>query len=97
MTRLGFKVAKYKAIEALRSGNYQIAARRNLDEKNLLSTGAVTESDLIAIIERCGGQHHERCPHDQIPQIDVHILRRDGWYIKFYFIDPDTFFLSVHR
>ena len=97
MKRLGFKPAKQKALEALRRGNYQIAVRTNLDAKNLLSTGEVTESDLISIIERCQGQNHERRPHDQIPQIDVHILKRDGWYIKFFFLDPDTFFLSVHR
>lgn len=28
---------------------------------------------------------------------EVHVLRRDGWYIKFYFLDEDTVFISVHR
>jgi len=26
-----------------------------------------------------------------------HVLRRHGWYIKFYFIEPETWFLSVHQ
>lgn len=25
------------------------------------------------------------------------IIQRDGWYIKFYFVDPDTVFISVHQ
>jgi hypothetical protein len=27
----------------------------------------------------------------------VHVLKRDGWYIKFFFIEPDTWFISVHQ
>ena len=36
-------------------------------------------------------------PHDMVKTVDVHILRKDGWYIKFYFLDPKTIFISVHR
>jgi hypothetical protein len=25
------------------------------------------------------------------------VIKREGWYVKFYFIDPDTFFISVHQ
>jgi hypothetical protein len=27
----------------------------------------------------------------------VHVLKRDGWYVKFFFVDPQTIFISVHR
>jgi len=26
-----------------------------------------------------------------------HVLTPGGWYLKFYFVDPDTVFISVHR
>lgn len=28
--------------------------------------------------------------------ITVHVLKTTGWYIKFYFLDPSTVFISVH-
>ena len=95
--KIGFKEAKRRAIEALRNKTYQVAQRQEIETKNLLYANAVSEEDIIAVISKCRGQDHEMRPHDMIKTIDVHILRKDGWYIKFYFLDPDTFFLSVHR
>ena len=95
--KINFKEAKRRAIEALRNKTYQVAQRREIDTKNLLSNNTVSEADIIDVIEKCRGQDHEMRSHDTIKTVAVHILRKDGWYIKFYFIDPDTFFLSVHR
>jgi hypothetical protein len=95
--RIGFKEAKRRAIEALRDKTYQIAERREIETKNLLYDSFVSEEDVIKVISKCRGQDHEMRPHDMVKTVDVHILRKDGWYIKFYFLDPDTFFLSVHR
>ncbi|RBI72289.1 hypothetical protein DQW77_11060 [Roseovarius sp. TE539] len=88
---------KRRAIEALRNKTYQIAERQEIETKNLLYGNSVSEEDVIEIIIKCRGQDHEIRPHDMIKTVDVHILRKDGWYIKFYFLDPETFFLSVHR
>jgi hypothetical protein len=95
--RMGFREAKRRAIEALRNGTYQIAERHEIETKNLLYGKTVSEEEVIQVIGQCRGQHHEMRPHDTVKDIDVHILRKDGWYIKFYFLDPETFFLSVHR
>ncbi|MDD9724578.1 hypothetical protein PVV74_03825 [Roseovarius sp. SK2] len=95
--KIGFKEAKRRAIEALRNKTYQIAERREIETKNLLYDNSVSEEDVIKVNSKCRGQDHEMRPHDMVKTVDVHILRKDGWYIKFYFLDPDTFFLSVHR
>lgn len=49
------------------------------------------------LIRKCNGKDHETPAHDIMESITVHVLKKDGWYIKFYFIDPDTWFISVHQ
>lgn len=95
--KIGFREAKQRAIEALRNKTYQIAERREIETKNLLYGNSISEEYVIEIISKCRGQDHEMRPHDMVKTVDVHIFRKDGWYIKFYFLDPETFFLSVHR
>ena len=97
MTAFGFKRAKQQVLAALREGTYQHEARGDLNVKNALAIGEISPRELIAIIERCNGTHHHASPHHSYPLIEVHVLRRDGWYIKFYFLNPDTIFISVHR
>lgn len=91
-----FKGVTYRVIKALKEGTYQHAARGNIEDKNALMTGDISPEQLIAIINRCNGTHHESSEHHEIKGIEIHILKRDGWYIKFYFVDPDTIFISVH-
>lgn len=93
----GFKEAKAKVLKALAEGNYQHAERTNINVKNLLQLGSVSAEDVAAIIRKCNGSHHSCSPHHSVPQVIVHVLRRDGWYIKFFFVDPQTIFMSVHR
>ena len=71
-------------------------ARGSIDEKNRLCTGDISTEELIGIVKRCNGTHHAMSAHHHVAGIMVHVLKRDGWYIKFYFIDPETFFISVH-
>lgn len=95
---MGFKEIKSKVIVALQTGNYQHQARGGaIDEKNLLQSGVVTAQELIGFLSRCNSYHCRSSPHHQIPEIEVHVIRKDAWYVKFYFIDPDTFFISVHQ
>ena len=93
----GFKAAKQKVLKALADGTYLHETRGNIDVKNLLLTGEITPDDLATIILRCAGVHHEATPHHQVRGLYVHVLKRDGWYIKFYFVDANTIFISVHR
>ena len=97
MTKIGFREAKNRVIAALKSDAYQHEARDDIETKNLLKIGEVSTADLVDVISKCGGQHHSSSPHHSAENVEVHILRRDGWYIKFYFVDPDTVFISVHR
>ena len=94
---MGFKDAKRKVLKALAEGTYQHEARDQIDVKNELSTGDVTADDLRALIGRCNGTHHTFSPHHADASVDVHVLRRDGWYIKFYFLEEEAVFISVHR
>ena len=95
---MGFKAIKLKVLVALQTGNYQHQARSGaIDEKNLLQSGDVTAQEVIGFLGNCASHHHRSSPHHQIPGIEVHIIRKDAWYVKFYFLDPDTFFISVHQ
>ena len=94
---IGFTEAKQRLIRALTEGRFLHEARGQIETKNLLLMGLVSTDELLAVIRRCAGQHHSRSPHHAEPSINVHILRRDGRYVKFYFVDPDTIFISVHK
>lgn len=94
---MAFTGVKFRVIKALKEGTYQHAARGSIEDKNALMTGDMSPDRLIGIISRCNGTHHESSQHHAFEGVEVHILKRDGWYIKFFFIDPDTVFISVHQ
>lgn len=94
---MGFKDTKRKVIAALLAGTHLHEARDAIPAKNLLATNAVAVDDIVAVLKQSWGQDHESSPHHQIPTIEVHVIRSGGWYIKFYFIEPDTWFISVHQ
>lgn len=93
----GFRKAKRDVIAALETGNYLHVSRGDIEVKNLLATGEVTAQEVAGIVRACNGTHHHSSPHHAVAHIDVHVLKRHGWYIKFFFIEPDTWFISVHR
>ena len=93
----GFKKAKHDVIAALEAGDYQHASRGSIDVKNLLATGEISAQEVISIIKKCSGTQHSCSPHHSVPSIEVHVLKTGTWYIKFYFIDPSAWFISVHR
>ncbi|MCF6199306.1 MAG: hypothetical protein L3J67_07910 [Hyphomicrobiaceae bacterium] len=94
---MSFRETKYLVIKALQKGEFQHEARNEIDDKNLLSTGEISTEEIIEVIDRCNGTHHSCSEHHFLESVKVHVLKRDDWYIKFYFIDPDTFFISVHK
>lgn len=98
MFKDGFKVAKRKVIDALQNGTYQHESNRSeIATKNLLSTGKVTGKQICELIMRSKGKDHSSSAHHNDASIQVHVIKRDGWYVKFYFLDPDTIFISVHQ
>jgi hypothetical protein len=97
MSPAGFREVKRRLLKALAEGTWLHEARNAIDVKNGLATGAVTAAEVRAIVVRCNGIHHSASPHHADAATEVHVLRRDGWYIKFYFLDEDAVFISVHR
>ena len=98
---MGFKEVKRKVIECLDNGYVIHEARNNIDIKNLLSTGAVSVGEVATIIGRSRGNDYSSSPHHFDSEIDVHIIKAShsgkGWYIKWYFTEPDCVFISVHE
>lgn len=93
-----FKQAKFYLIECLLTGNYSHASRGgDLSVKNKLLIGEITADELIEIIKKSKGTEHKCSPHHLDSRINVHVIQTAGWYIKFYFIDPGTWFISVHQ
>ena len=93
----GFKAVKKAVIAALQGGNYQHEARNDIDQKNLLATGAITAGEVITVLKKSNGLQYSCSRLHKDIDIDCHLIKTGSWYIKFYFIDPDTFFISVHQ
>ncbi|MFT4927083.1 MAG: hypothetical protein ACI8WB_003189, partial [Phenylobacterium sp.] len=98
---MGFNQIKRKAIKCLEEGAYIHEARQDIDVKNLFQCEQLSEETVIELIKKTSGNDYETRPHHQVASVDVHILKpfKDGqkWYIKFYFIDPNVIFISVHE
>ena len=86
-------------VNALQAGNYQFESRVAFDEKNYLQLGRVDEQFVIGAILATRGQDVERGVHDQMPSVEIWVLKplikRRRWYIKFYILE-DVYFISVH-
>lgn len=94
---MGFHTVKKRLLEALRAGTFMHEARHAISSKNLLLMGEVTVSQVIHLVNKCTGLDHQSAPHHFLKNIEIHILKKDGWYIKFYILEPDVWFISVHQ
>lgn len=96
---LGLKDVRTRAIDCLKSGRIQHDTDRsgNIDEKNLLVTGQITVPEVIELINATKGNQFETSNHHTVVDLEVHVFKPKGWYIKCYFIEPDVFFISVHK
>lgn len=98
---MGFKDVKASVLACLESGAILHAERANIDVKNLLATGEVTPGEVAAVISRARGTDYQRSKHHIVASVDVHIIKTRfsgmDWYIKWYFVDPDSVFISVHH
>lgn len=58
---------------------------------------AVTRARAAAVVRRSNGLDHSMNPHHGPSWMTVHVIAREGWDIKYCFIEPDTWFIGVHR
>jgi len=98
---MGFKETKKLVIKCIKDGAYSHEVRRRIDVKNVFQTGQISDEELIELIKSTNGNQYETSKHHIVNNIDIHILKpiKDSkkWYIKFYFLDPNTVFISVHE
>ena len=98
---MGFREVKSTVIECLNKGFVLHDVRNDIDVKNLLQTGAISLSDVATIIGRARGNTYSSSSHHYDAEIEVHVIKttHDGqhWYIKWYFKEPNSVFISVHE
>jgi hypothetical protein len=96
-----FTEIKRQVIQCLIEGSVLHEARNKIDIKNLLEVGTVTIEEVTQIIKKARGTEYAATPHHMDPSIDVHVIKTryasEQWYIKWYFIEPDAVFISVHH
>ncbi len=97
---MGFKQVKAQLIDCLNSGRIRHEERGSIEVKNLLAIGEVIPAQVAALIARARGGDHSSSPHHFDRKILVHTIkvRHQGasWYIKWYFLEPNAIFISVH-
>jgi hypothetical protein len=98
---VGFREVRAAAIEALKDGRVHHEARNDANVKNLLLTGVVSPEDVIGLLKACRGDQYKPDPHHQLTDVDVHVFKpmvgKVRWYVKLYFLEPDVWFISVHK
>ncbi len=98
---MGFKDVKSKALKCLSNGQVLHEERDNIDIKNLLSSGVISLHDVAQIIGRSRGYDYSSGSHHFDDKITVHVIKTtcfgQSWYIKWYFVEPDSVFISVHH
>jgi hypothetical protein len=98
---VGFKEIRAVLIYCLKNGLYDHEIRADMQTKNCLFNGTVSVDQAIDMALACTGVDHESSPlHGNSKEV-VHILTPKGkylgWYIKFYYLDPNSIFISVHN
>jgi len=98
---MGFKDSKRRVIDCLNNGLVLHEQRNNINIKNLLAVGQVSLDQIIEILRRSRGDSYSTSPHHYDANIEVHVVKTchsdKDWYIKWYFIEPNSIFISVHH
>ena len=98
---MGFREAKRQVLECLKTGCVLHEERDSIDIKNLFATGLISLDEAARIIGRSRGDGYISSPHHFDDTIDVHVIKTissgQRWYIKWYFLEPDSVFISFHH
>lgn len=96
---MGFKDARALVIAALRDKRVRHEERSDIEQKNLLHSGAVTAEFVIGLLLRCAGWEYSTSRHHSL-DVDCHIftpmMGDERWYIKAYLEPGRAVFISVH-
>lgn len=69
--------------------------------KNLMAIGVVSIAQVAEVISRARGNEYRSARHHLLSDVDVHIItkvfRGETWYIKWYVLEPNSIFISVHH
>lgn len=100
-SRVGFRAARRRLCEALNTPRTIIhEPRSEQPSKNLLQSGVVTPEEVFEVVRAARGHEYNESPHHQEAEIIVHVIARPhqnvDWYIKWYIIEPNAVFISVH-
>ena len=94
---MAFNEVKSKAIDCIKKGSVRHVARDI--SKNMFAAGEFTPDEMVSIIGSCQGDCYTAGKHHFL-DAEVHILKPkgkyDGLYIKFFFVELDIMFISVH-
>lgn len=100
---MGFREVKRQAIDCLKNGYVQHeTTRAKIDVKNLLAMGEISVAEVTELIRQTKGFQYESggAVHGH-RELEMHIMKpvKGGqcWYLKFYFIEPNIIFMSVHQ
>ena len=98
---MGFREAKSRVLECLKTGHVLHEERNSIDLKNLFATGSISLDEAACIIGRSNGDGYFSLSHHFDNTIDVHVIKtmysNQRWYIKWYFLDSDSVFISFHH
>jgi len=93
---LGYNDSKKRLLNALDQGLFLHVQRGDIDEKNKLAVGEVSVATIKQLVLNSQGRDYSASQHHQDSSVMVHVIQTKGWYIKFYFLDEITMFISVH-
>lgn len=102
---MGFREEKDRLLQELgeaQAGTREVLHDARPEGKNLLATLEVTIADVAEIARRARGQNYQaKGVHHQRMGAKVHELKNvrwqeQDWYLKWYFVELDLFFISVH-
>ncbi len=98
---MSFKEIRATLIFCLKNGLYDHEIRTDMQTKNHFFSGIVSAEEVIDMVLACTGTDYRSSPLHGSSKEVAHILtpkgKYFGWYIKFYYVDASTIFISVHN
>lgn len=92
----GWRIAKAQILAALQNGQVSHERRPNQQQINQLWAGNVSSVFVSDLVSGAKGTMVTFDEWDKEPDIQVWIIRAEGWYVKCY-IKGGIVFISVHK